>query len=267
MDLAFIKEIIGGPSDFGIGWIVILCSSIIAILVFSKDFAVWISKKISHKKRLLTTISSLAIGTNIEYFKNLLGNPTFINTIENYTENIFINPYFYTQVFTNSDGKVVMYSITTRKDDFNPALSIGWSSVPSWVPIRLRRFFYKDSVIALGKARFSELGEPENIYKRGGEHFAPLNYYSEQHYFGRSGSYLNYAFSISDNSAVFNNIPLYFYENVPENTQELKRFRETNIFNTYTVIGSVEWNEIEKYEIEFGPKEPQLNLLEITHKA
>ena len=89
-----IKQIIGGPSDFGIGWLVILTSSIITILIAFVGFLKWFDEKVRKKWHLLKTISRLTIGTSIENFKALLGNSVFINEIGNYDEFIFINPYF-----------------------------------------------------------------------------------------------------------------------------------------------------------------------------
>ncbi|TSC96538.1 MAG: hypothetical protein Athens101426_303 [Parcubacteria group bacterium Athens1014_26] len=241
-----IKQIIGGPSDFGIGWIIILISSVIAILVAFATFSKWLYEKIQKKRRFLKTLSLLTIGTNIDYFKTLLGNPVFINKVGNYDEFIFVNPYFYVQAIVNSQGKIVLFSITTRNKRFNPILNIGGG----------------DFSVKLGKTTFSKLmKEPEKVFKRGGDH-GGFDFYSEVYYFGNPGHYLNYAFSINENVYdAFSYVPLSFLENTPDNPDEIKKFRNENIINTYTVIGSLEEKEIEENGIEFGPMRSQIRTL------
>jgi len=256
-----IKQIIGGPSDFGIGWILILLSSVIAILVASITFIRWLISKIRKKSRLLKRISQLTIGTNIEYFKTLIGDPVFINKVGNYKEFIFVNPDFYVQAIIDIQGKVALFSVTSRSKNFCPSLIVGGIAIPIGFG-KWKHYFHRDKLIKLHKTKFSELGESEKILKRGGDH-GGFDFYSEIHYFGNPGHYLDYAFSINENvyGAFSHEVPQSFLENVPEDPKEIERFRQKNKINTYTIIGSVRENEIEENEIEFGPRRSQIRVL------
>ncbi len=256
-----IKQIIGGPSDFGVGWLIILISSVIAIIAALITSFKWLIAKIQKKPILLKNISLLTIGTNIEYFKTLLGNPVFINRVGYYQEFIFSNPYFYIQAFINSEGKVALFSVTTRRRRFKPSLHIGELGFPikfgKW-----KHYFLRKRLIKLGKTKFSELGDPEKVFRRGGDH-GGFDFYSELHYFGNPGHYLNYAFSINENGygdAIFH-VPRSFLENIPDDPEEIKRFRNESAINTYTVIGSMGKEEIENNHIEFGPRRSQIRTL------
>jgi hypothetical protein len=244
----FIKQLIGGPSDFGIGWMIILISSIITILVALVGFFGWLNEKIQYKRHYLKKISLLALGTPIDYFKTLLGDPVFINKVSDYDEYIFVNYYFYVQALVDSNRKVVLFSITTKEKRFNPVLNIS------------------DINVVLGKTKFSEVGELEKIITHPGNH-GGLSTYSELHYFGNPGHYLKYVFSINENGCgkdIFD-VPLYFYlTEEPEDQTALKKFRVKATINTYTISGFF-WDEDWEKEIneglEFGPKNLQIRIL------
>ena len=76
-----IKTIIGGPSDFGAGWIIILISSFITIALAVVGLYKWGYEKINERRKFLQKTLLLVIGTNIENFKVVLGSPVFINKI------------------------------------------------------------------------------------------------------------------------------------------------------------------------------------------
>ena len=240
----FIKQLIGGPSDFGLGWAIILASSVLAIMATFITLIKWLISKMGTKSQLLHKISLLTIGTDIDYFKTFLGNPAFINRVGNYTELIFVNRYFYVQAL-ESFGRVVLFSITTRERGFKPVFKIGGSDV----------------TIKLGKTKFSELGEPRRVFKRCGDH-GGFDFYAELHWFGNPGHYLYYGFGINENGhGRFLHVPHSFMENVPEDKNEIDEFRAGNSINTYTVVGSIEEDEIVRENIEFGPQRSQIRVL------
>ena len=106
------------------------------------------------------------------------------------------------------------------------------------------------------------MGEPEKVFKRGGDH-GGFDFYSQIHYFGNSGNYLHYAFSINEcgfGETLFH-VPPSFLENVPDDPAEINAFRQRSAINTYTIIGSIDISEIEANEIEFGPQLAQIRLL------
>jgi len=239
-----IKTIIGGPSDFGAGWIIILISSFITIALAVVGLYKWGYEKINERRKFLQKTLLLVIGTNIENFKVVLGSPVFINKIGEYDEFIFTNKYFYTQALVDPRGKIALYSITIKDEDFNPVLHIGGSSLS----------------VTLGKTKFSDLVEHEPIktYKRGGDH-GGFDFYTEIHFFGRPGHYLEYGFSVNENGCgTFDYIPRSFLDDTPDNPTELATFRSKTYINTYTVIGHITLEEIETEKIEFGPKHSQI---------
>jgi len=56
-------------------------------------------------------------------------------------------------------------------------------------------------------------------------------------------------------------VPKSYYEMVPENPDEISKFRSESTINTFTVIGSVKEEDITKNHIEFGPRRSQISLL------
>jgi len=246
----FITHLIGGPSDFAIGWIIILVSSLITIAIALVGLIQWIVKKLNKKNIYLQKTQQLAIGMDIRNFENILGNPAFINKLDDelsgYKEFLFSNPYFYAQAITNLDQQVVLFSITTKRNNFNPKFQIGGGgdSGPS---------------IILGRTSFLDIGnDPKKVFKHydhGG-----IVFYSEIFYFGRPGHYLEYAFSLNLNGqpAIFDYIPSSFsdFERIMDDSKELSKFRANTSINTFTII-----NGIDDYKIEnliLGPRTGQV---------
>lgn len=231
-----IKTIIGGPSDFGAGWIIILISSLITIAISLVGVVRWALAKLNAKNIYLRKTLQLTIGMHIRNFENILGIPAFINKLDkglsDYEEYVFSNQYFYTQAIINSREEVVLFSVTTRESNFNPEFQIGGSGM----------------AIRLGKTSFSEIGhDPVNTfqhYDHGG-----VGFYSEIHFFGRPGHYLQYAFSININGSrggiLFRDTP-----------DDLAIFRSNTPINTYSVIGSIDVDEI--VNLILGPRTGQV---------
>lgn len=239
-----IKEVIGGPSDFGAGWIIILVSSLITIAIALVGFAKWALAKLNAKNIYLRKTLQLTIGMHIRNFENILGIPAFINKLDkglsDYEEYVFSNPYFYTQAIINSRQEVVLFSITTRESDFSPEFQIGGSG----------------STIKLGKSVFSEISnDPGKMFVHY-DHGGP-NFYAEIHFFGRPGHYLEYAFSVNTNGAMneWPGIPL-SEEGAAVNPKALVIFRSSTAINTYTVIGTFDREEVPN--LILGPRTGQV---------
>ena len=241
-----VKEVIGGPSDFGAGWIIILVSSLITIAIALVGFAQWALAKLNAKNIYLRKTLQLTIGMHIRNFENILGIPAFINKLDkglsDYEEYVFSNQYFYTQAIINSRQEVVLFSITTRGSDFSPEFQIGGSGI----------------AIRLGKTFFSEIGgDPVKTfqhYDHGG-----IGFYSEVHFFGRPGHYLQYAFSININGPMnYDFLPRSFSGQEPDDSDEMeiKIFRSNTPINTYSVIGSIDVDEI--VNLILGPRTGQV---------
>ena len=216
-----IRQIIGGPSDFGIGWLIILMASIIAILIFIFNVAVWSINKFRERSRFLETISRLDTGAHITYFMSLLGNPISINQNGIDQEYIFVSKYCYVQACANPDGKVTLFSVTTRRANFNPGLKLQ---------------FRRPLGIRLGQTNFSQLGDDPKRKIFNGDH-GGITFYAEPYYFGYDGSYRTYFFSFNPNGyGKLPAVPLSFVRSdIFEDPEDIKRFRQKTIVNTYTV--------------------------------
>ncbi len=241
---AFIKAIIGGPSDFGIGWIVILISSFITILIAGIGLLNWLIVRLGEKGAFLRKLSRLTIGMDIRNFENILGSPVFINRLEDklsgYEEFVFSNKYYYTQAVINPIKQVVLFSITIKNKNFNPSFQIGGSG----------------RKIKLGKTVFSDIGEkPEKTFRyfdHGG-----IGFYSEIHFFGRPGHYLEYAFSVNFNGPMsFDYITRLSVDDSPDNPEAIKQFRLKTPINTFTIIGNMRSDDIT--DLILGPRTGQV---------
>lgn len=177
----------------------------------------------------------MSADVNIEYFKEILNNPVFVNEYGfGYTENIFIDDYFYIQAVTDLPGRVLFFSITTRKEDFNPVLPLGF------------HLYGRDPIeITLGKSKFEDLnslGTPNKIMSYLGAHDL---FYGEEYSFGNASNYQIYIFSLNKSGYPVTGIdqkddfspppvddPL---KEVDLNKDKVKNFRNKSIINTYTV--------------------------------
>lgn len=183
-----------------------------------------IQKWFLYERRLLKTISKLATTTTIEYFVSLLGSPVFATVSQGLKQHIFVDPRFYVEAVADSDGQVLMFSVTIRRKSFNPALVINKGGRPS-------------INVKLGVTRFSDLDDlGEGAVRSGlGAHRV---HYQEEYYLGNPGLYQAYAFSLNDAGVV----PKEFKENIfnlgAEVTSDprLQTFRSHTRINTYTIV-------------------------------
>jgi hypothetical protein len=235
-----IKTIIGSPSDFGIGWIILLVAAAITIILPCLKIINLLVKKLLRKSEHLKKISLLDTSTHISYFISILGVPIHIGTLKDpdgkmYHEHIFVNHFFYVQAVTDVAGVVALFSVTTRRKKFNPILKTQFS----------------DFVVQLGKSRFTDISikQSENARTKG-DHGA-ITYYSETHYLGFDGWYRDFGFTYNPNG--YGKLAIATDDDNPQN---LSRFRETTI-NTYTIISDK--NLPCDY---FGPKAYQIRVFQ-----
>lgn len=131
----------------------------------------------------------LANEVQVNYFIKILGDPVFINYAKDRTqkEYIFVDKRFYLQAVTNSDDKVLAYSVTTRLKDFNPKV---WA-VPN----------EQKTPVVLGRTSLEELasinyGGPRKCYGFIGN--TTPSFYFEEYYYGNPGNYQTYLFGLND---------------------------------------------------------------------
>ncbi len=245
-----VKQVIGGPSDFGVGWIIILLAALIGIGVAIFSGSSFIINKLCEKSRLLEVVSRLDTGAHISYFISMLGTPVSINQSGTDEEYIFVNKYCYVQSVTDQNGKVLLYSVTTRRGDFNPSLSLDYTKLG----------------IRLGKTRFSDVGTPcSRIYN--GDHGA-ITFYSESYYHGLDAGYRTIFFSFNPNGyGKIGIVPRsWIIGGHPDEGQDMdmivKKFREETLVNTYTVstfMGPDGHKDVDNLTI-FGPKSYQVRV-------
>lgn len=189
----------------------------------------WVQKRFFYKKVYLDKLSKLATTTTIDYFIELLGSPVFTRNSKSKKHYTFVNRLFYVTVATDLTGQVLMFSVTTRDNDFNPVYSNGNGNVPH----------YK---VTLGKTTFSELDLSNGIIHSGlGNRHA---FYAEEYYLGNPGLYQTYIFSMNDAGleTVFSHNPeninlSVLNEGILESSDpRLKAFRAWMPINTFSVI-------------------------------
>jgi len=249
-----IKNIVEGiensPTKRFIGLLVFLISAILVIVSSVGTLINFYYQKVQWKQQAYELIKSLAADVNIGYFESRLGGAAFINVSEktDIKEYVFIDKNYYVDVIIDKNGKVLMYSVTTRSKTFNPTTPEG--------------------EIVLGKTRFVKLviddffGEPDEVISVLGAHDY---FYTEGYYWGNPMNYQTYYYSNSD--AGYNDYDDYdfvigpdyipdYIENGQSRTfeawldeavsdsgpkykkdKEIMKFRlkNTNLINTYTV--------------------------------
>jgi len=153
-------------------------------------------------KSLHERIEQLDVGASLEFVKSVFGEP-FINRplsesyylstpdssaatkearslIGNYRESIFIHHAYYLQAISDSEGDLVLYSITLR----DRALKLPISAIQ----------FEGSKAGFLGRTPFDKICDYlENGFTGWNMHYS----YSERCYFGRGGGYNDYIFSVS----------------------------------------------------------------------
>jgi len=186
----------------------------------------WLVKNIFRKRYLKRNISRLTAAVTITYFIEILGSPTFINTMADSKQYIFVDKLFYVGVFVDENEKVTAFSVTTRSESFNPILKLGPYSLDS-----------SELKITLGKSKFTDidyLGHEGKVFSSLGARRA---WYVETYYFGNPGNYQTYSFS-QNQAGFLNDTKFEAVHNLGAETSSdprLQKFRKNNVVNTYTI--------------------------------
>lgn len=166
------------------------------------------------------------------------------------------------QALTDLEGTVLAYSVTTRDKNFNPAITI-WTD--------------KEIKIELGKTKFIELKEPNQITSYMGVHNF---YYSEHYYFGNPGLYQSYYFTLSETGYMGDvsfDSPEYYdkidfdlefddsnarKDIIRPTDRDVIKFRENSIINTFTVTAPLGDFDGEVFkDVRFGPDLNQVRVM------
>jgi hypothetical protein len=175
-------------------------------------------------RRAHTIAASLAAGVQIDHFTELLGSASFKHHVDQYVDYSFVRRLFYVQAVSDHNGRVVLFTITTRSKHFTPRL--GFTGGHPTLSIRLGKTHFADAASAsasyhafLGARRFD---------------------YWESHYFGYPGRYQSYFLGLSDAGFLRANsrVDLLRSLSTPslpdfERPGNLTTFRETAAVNSY----------------------------------
>ena len=112
---------------FVIGWLIV---GTVAIGITLSTPVSWLA--IKYKETLgnipmqYKKLESLSANVHISNFVNALGNPAIVNSIEKESlkDYVFVNKYYYVDVLTNEDGKVLSFAVTARDKQFKPAFEL-----------------------------------------------------------------------------------------------------------------------------------------------
>ena len=248
------------------GIILLFLSSLITITNGTTILINYYQGTLGYRSQWTNILSKLSADTNITYFQNLIGNPVFVNKMENGdSEYIFVNNLFYVQAITDKDQRVLAYSVTTRSKDFNPSLkfvAMSFGEVED----------FRTPTVVLGKTTFSELGKilawaPINIVSYLGAHDY---FYSEEYRFGNPGNYQTFFFAQNQAGYVNNVYPApallpVDYNHVSSTYPGIQAYRDRAIINTYTVtapfIGPKEMSNDDSRTLILGPDYNQVRIL------
>jgi hypothetical protein len=172
-------------------------------------------------------IEKLVPATNINFFNEILGSPTFVNKRNKTKQYVFIKDLFYVDAITDFENKVLAYSVTTRDKNFNPSFTLGPYSTDK-----------KQVVIKLGKSTFSEV---DDLWKHDAKITSGLGNrrmcYREEHYFGNPGLYQTYIFGMNDAGYIDSGDPSILNMGITKTSDpRVEEFRKTAVINTYTII-------------------------------
>lgn len=197
---------------------------------------------VGKKADLIKRIESLVPGTNIDFFKQKLGDPVFINIVKETQSKdyVFVNKLFYVDATTDLDDKVIYYAVTTRDKNFNPTFKSPTFTANG-----------DQVVVTLGKTKFAEINNTPDV--EDGCVGAHDWFYYESHYIGNPTNYQTYAFGlnmagygveptesdVSDLDSMCSwgkNVKKPKLDEVPTTmSASVSEFRKNNVINTYLV--------------------------------
>lgn len=222
-------------------WLIVIASLFLTVLnsiiIVSTSYPIIKNlyiNTIGEKAYLLRKIEKLVPETNILFFKQNFGDPTFININEKNKEYVFVNKYFYLDATTDLNDKVLYYAVTTRDKNFNPEFKTGVFSLNG-----------DQIIVKLGITKFSEIKSyPDMVDGCVGAHDW---FYYETHYLGNPSNYQTYAFGVNmagyGSESVADDI--YHMDECnwddknpgPYVKENVDYFRERNVVNTYLITG------------------------------
>lgn len=276
-----------------------------AVLALLAGARAWYKRTLGRRGDRYERLGRLGTNAHLTFFTSVLGDPpamhrSLLSTVHvladgndklvaeqrAFLESVYIDRDFYVHTYSDHDGAVVAFSVTTRSRRFRPSLrSPGSYVVERGRLLRLLRFpqFRPIFKVRLGKTRFGALDPPDKAAGWVGAH--NMHYY-EAHWLGNPGNYQWYVFSINDAGEWAWETPLigsiigseppwdFAWGFAPDDDSAFEQvpgwhnFRRKARINTYTVVGPTMLLEdyppatdLRNYPVAFGPNSDQVRTL------
>jgi len=213
-----------------------------------------ISTTLDRKSPLYRKLGSLSTDMHIGHFIDVLGKPVFRNAAPYHFEEVFVNDLFYVQALVDPNGNVMVYSVTTRDKRFNPEFDIGLTAAKG-----------KKFPLRLGRTKFGDLpAQPYHVLMNGE---AGRFFFGEYYSMANLGDYQTFVFSVNDAGLIkvgnSSNLLANFYGHFDPYSltmsEELKKFRNDTVINTYSVISANV--DLRGIWIPFGPDFEQVKVI------
>jgi hypothetical protein len=134
----------------GVATLLVISGVITAAVVVISNTPQAYNSTIGHTDYLYKRLYKLSVQSPISYFENLLGPHRFELTDGVYRQYIYTDPSYFVLAKTDTIGRVVYYSITTRNAAFNPTFHFEEMGFPG-------------GQLVLGKTKMAEFGTPNGI--------------------------------------------------------------------------------------------------------
>lgn len=173
-------------------------ASLTAALAIAKVVLDWWRRGPGRRRRWRSLFAQLALQVRIDYVIGMFGEPSYRRDLEGerpkvsnselpeyeaaiFTEHVWLLASDgYLQVLTDDLDNVVRYALTTRSRGFHPKIFLG--AVSGNMP---------EFSVRLGRTLFSEIPEPDRVYR--GPYGATAPYeYRQSYYYGRPGGYADW---------------------------------------------------------------------------
>lgn len=212
---------------------------------------------LGRRRVLARKLGRLAPGVALGYVHQLFGEPTFSDDADGATVLVWVEPEFYLQARIES-GSVAAWSVTVRKRTFRPRLFRRHAISADGETLEVK----------IGKTTFADLpGGPNRVQSFMGAH--DFNY-SECHYYGNPGQYLDYVYALNDAGAWYKGGSLIgFMHEAPsisfhDGDEDVAAFLNTpgaaearrSKFNT---VGTMGWGDTQRSELLMAASGPDRN--------
>ncbi len=195
------------------------------------------AKTVGRRRSALARLRRLATHVHVDYFNAVLGPPIFTRADDpNNVEQVWVDPYYFVQAFSNADGQVSIYSVTSRSPKFRPDVPFPnegnyWGKASATPDVQAK--LHVSTLASVGHT-------PVRIISDTGSRRA---WYTEVYYFGNPSNYQSVALSVSDAAPSIGawhckaRLDIEPATHKDYSSPTLTEFRREAIPNTYTISG------------------------------